>query len=199
MAVDNQIMDASYKQDLLDILYTKSFLFDPAKGFTLSSGEKSDVYIDVKKTVLSSIGMELVGFAFFQELKNEPIDAVGGLSLGADPIAFATALVSTMNNKYLDAFIVRKEPKAHGTEKWIEGSLQKGATVVVVDDVVTTGASIITAIERMREAGFEVRRSWALVDREEGGKENIQEKAKCRFDAIFTKSDLIELHKEQSK
>jgi orotate phosphoribosyltransferase len=192
-------MDADYKQDLLDILYTKSFLFDPAKGFTLSSGVKSDVYIDVKKTVLSSIGMELVGFAFFQELKNEPIDAVGGLSLGADPISFATALVSTMNNKYLDAFIVRKEPKAHGTEKWIEGSLQKGATVVVLDDVVTTGASIITAIERMREAGFVVRRSWALVDREEGGKENIQEKAKCRFDAIFTKTDLLELHKEQSK
>lgn len=199
MAVDNQIMDSDYKQDLLDILYTKSFLYDPNKGFTLSSGAKSDVYIDVKKTVLCSIGMELVGYAFYQEFKNEPIDAVGGLTLGADPIAVVTALVSTLRNRYIDAFIVRKEPKKHGTEKWIEGSLAKGASVIVIDDVVTSGASIITAVERVREAGYNVRRSWALVDREEGGMDNIQNTAKCKFDAIFTKSDLLEFHKEQSK
>ncbi len=199
MAVDNQIMDSDYKQDLLDILYTKSFLYDPNKGFTLSSGVKSDVYIDVKKTVLCSIGMELVGYAFYQEFKNEPIDAIGGLTLGADPIAVVTALVSSLRNRYLDAFIVRKEPKKHGTERWIEGSLQPGASVIVIDDVVTSGASIITAIERVREAGYNVRRSWALVDREEGGRDNIQDTAKCKFDAIYTKSDFLEFHKEQSK
>jgi len=199
MEPDQQIMMQDYKKDLLDIIYAKSFLYDPEEGFTLSSGQKSDVYIDAKKTVLNSIGMELTGFAFFQVLKNEAVDAVGGLTMGADGIVYATALTSTMNNKMLDAFIIRKEPKEHGTRKWIEGPVREGAWVAIVEDVVTTGASIIKAVERSREAGFNVRRVIALVDREEGGAEEVREKTGLKLESILTKSDLIEVHKKASK
>ncbi len=199
MSLDYQVMDQDYKKSLLETLYTRSFIFDAEKGFTLSSGQKSDVYIDAKKTVLSAEGMEGVGFAFFQELKLEPIDGIGGMTLGADPIAYATALVSTMNGKPLDVFIVRKEPKKHGTERWIEGNLKPGAWVCVVEDVVTTGASAIVAVQKAREFGYQVRRVLALVDREEGGKENIQNQAKVKFDALFTKTDFLELYRKEQK
>lgn len=198
MDLEHQVMDQDYKKELLDILYARSFKYDPENGFTLTSGKKSDVYIDVKKTALSAEAMELIGFAYFRELKLEPIDAIGGMTLGADPIAYAAALVSTMNGKYLDAFVIRKEPKKHGTMQWIEGNVKPGAWVCIVEDVVTTGESTIKAIERAREAGLQVRRVLAFVDREEGGAERIKEVAKCRVDAIFTKSDLMELYKKHN-
>ncbi len=197
--VDQQIMQQSYKQNLLEALYVRSFMYDPDCGFTLSSGEKSEVYIDTKRTVYNSIGMELVGYAFYQELQNAPIDALGGLTLGADGIAMATALICNMRNKLLDVFVIRKDPKKHGTRRWIEGGVKKGADVLIVDDVVTTGASIITAVERAREEGLNVRKAMALVDREEGGAENIMEQTGLRFSAIITKSELIALHREREE
>ncbi len=199
MSLDHQVMEQEYKKALLDTLYTRSFNFDSEKGFTLSSGQKSDVYIDAKKTVLSAEGMEAVGYAFFQELKLEPIDGIGGMTLGADPIAYATALISTLNGKPLDVFIVRKEPKKHGTQQWIEGNLKPGSWVAIVEDVVTTGASTILAVQRAREYGFQVRKVLALVDRQEGGKENIEKEAKVKFDSLFTKADLVEFHIKQEK
>lgn len=196
MSVDQQIMLQEYKKDLLDVIYVRSFQHDPDSGFTLSSGKKSDVYIDIKKTALSAEGMELLGYAFFQELKMAPVDGIGGLTLGADPIAYAAALTSTINGKFLDVFIVRKEPKKHGTMQWIEGNLKPGAWVCVVDDVVTTGASTITAIKRAREAGLEVKKVMAVVDREEGGAENILKETGLKLEPLFTKTDLLELHKK---
>jgi orotate phosphoribosyltransferase len=199
MAVDQQIMEQDYKRDLLEVLYTRSFMYDPDKKFKLASGVESDVYIDAKKTALNSMGMELVGFAIFQELKNDPVDAVGGLTLGADAVAYSTALIGTMRNKMLDAFVVRKEPKSHGTQKWIEGDLRKDAWAIVIEDVVTTGSSAITAVERLREAGVTVNKVIALIDREEGGRENIEKKTNCKFVSIFTKSDLLEFHDKVKK
>lgn len=199
MDVDQQIMSEDYKKDLLEILYSRSFKYDPDKGFTLSSGQKSDVYIDVKKTALSAEAMELIGYAFFIKLKLEPVDCVGGLTLGADPIAYATALVSTMHGKFLDAFVIRKKPKEHGTEQWIEGNIRKDAWAVIIEDVVTTGASTLKAIERAREAGMQVRKVIALVDREEGGKDKIEKEGRVKFDWIFTKSDLLEVHERHMK
>ncbi|MFQ5466168.1 MAG: orotate phosphoribosyltransferase [Thermodesulfobacteriota bacterium] len=199
MDVDQQIMLEDYKKDLLEILYARSFQLDPDKGFTLASGAKSDVYIDVKKTALSAEAMELVGYAFFVKLKLEPVDCVGGLTLGADPLAYAAALVSTMHGKYLDAFVVRKEPKAHGTQKWIEGNVREDAWAVIIEDVVTTGESTIKAIERAREAGMQVRKVIAFVDREEGGKERIEKEGHVKFDWIFTKSDLLEVHEKHEE
>lgn len=196
---DQQVMQQSYKQNLLEALYIRSFMYDPDCGFTLSSGEKSEVYIDSKRTVYNSLGMELVGFAFYSELQNAPIDALGGLTLGADGIAMATAMICNMRNKLLDVFVIRKEAKKHGTRKWLEGGVKKDADVLVVDDVVTTGASIITAVERAREEGLNVRKAMALVDREEGGAENIMEKTGLRFSAIVTKTELLELHRKQQE
>lgn len=197
--LDSQVMDQDFKQELLDILYVRSFKYDPDNGFLLTSGKKSDVYIDVKKTSLCSEAMELIGFTFFNILKIEPVDAIGGMTLGADPIAYAAAMYCTTHGKYLDAFVIRKEPKKHGTQQWIEGNVQPGAWVVIVEDVVTTGGSTLKAIERARESGLQVRRVIALVDREEGGKENIETNAKVPFDSVFTKSELIALHKKRNQ
>lgn len=157
------------REQLLKIIFENSFCFDPDFGFTLASGTKSDVYIDIKKTVLSSEGMELVGRVVFDEIKDLDVDGVGGLTLGADPIAYTAALVGNMSGKPLEAFVIRKETKKHGTMRWLEGNLKAGAKVVIIDDVVTTGGSTIKAIERATEAGLEVVLVLALVDREEGG------------------------------
>ena len=186
------------REKLLKMIFEKSFRYDPDFGFQLASGTKSDVYIDVKKTVLSSGGMELVGRIVFDAIKDLDVEGVGGLTLGADPIAYAAALVSNMNNKPLEAFVIRKETKKHGTRRWLEGNLNEGARVVIIDDVITTGGSTIKAIERAVEAGLEVALVLALVDREEGGRENIAKICPAPFKAIFTKRDLLALQKKAS-
>ena len=194
----HQIMDEDYKKELLDILYTKSFRYDEA-GFTLASGKKSNYYVDVKKTALSSVAMELIGYAYFQKLKLAPIDAIGGMTLGADPIAYAAALVCTLRGKYLDVFIVRKEAKGHGTQAWIEGDVKPDANVVVVEDVITTGGSTVKAVQKAKEAGLNGLRVIALLDREEGGAANIEKETGVKVDSIFTMSDLLEVHKKKQE
>ncbi len=190
------VMEQDYWKHLLQVLYVRSFKYDPEGGFTLSSGQKSDVYIDVKKTSLSSEGMQLVGYACYQELKLAPVDGIGGLTLGADPIAYATAMVSTQYGKPLDVFVVRKEPKGHGTQQWIEGNLQAGANVAIIEDVLTTGASAIQAVKKAREAGLNVIGVLALVDREEGGADNVLKECNCKVKSLYKKSDLMELHEK---
>ncbi|HZX36190.1 MAG TPA: orotate phosphoribosyltransferase [Thermodesulfobacteriota bacterium] len=179
------------RDKLLNILFEKSFRYDPDKGFLLSSGAKSDMYVDAKKTVLSAEGMVLTGRLLFERIKNDSIDGIGGLTLGADPLAYAAALVSNMEGKPLNVFIVRKEPKKHGTEQWIEGPLKPGARVVIVDDVVTTGASTIKAVEKAIKAGFKVVKALVLLDREEGGRQNVEKH--CAFESLFTRKDLLDL------
>lgn len=184
-------------ENLLHILYERSFRYDPQFGFLLSSGAKSDMYVDAKKTVLSAEGMVLTGKLLFERVKNDSIDGIGGLTLGADPLAYAAALVSNMEGKPLNVFIVRKEPKKHGTEQQIEGPLKAGARVVVVDDVVTTGASTIKAIESATAAGFEVVKALVLLDREEGGRQNVEQY--CPFESLFTRKDLLDLRAKKLK
>jgi len=189
-------MEEDYKKDLLHTLYSNSFKYSE-EGFTLSSGKKSNVYIDVKKTALSAVAFEPIGYAFFQKLKLAPIDAIGGMTLGADPIAYAAAFMCTLRGKYLDIFIVRKEAKGHGTQAAIEGPVKSGANVVIVEDVITTGASTIKAVNSAKEAGFNVLRVIPLLDREEGGVENIEKETGVKVDPIFTMTDLMEVHKKQ--
>jgi len=196
---EQNIMEQDYKQHLLEILLVRSFRYDPDKGFTLASGEKSDVYIDVKKTALSPEGMQLIGYACYQEIKLAPVDAIGGLTLGADPIAYATAMVANQYCKPVDVFIVRKEPKAHGTQQWIEGNLKPGANVVILEDVLTTGGSTIKAIKRAEEAGYNVIGVLALVDREEGGVANVLKECNCKVRSVFKKSELLELYKKDEE
>ncbi len=177
---------------LLKLLYENSFRYSK-DGFTLSSGKKSDVYIDVKKTVLAPEGLDAVGRVFYENIKDDDIDGIGGLTLGADPIAYSAALISKLNGKPIHVFIVRKEEKKHGTQKLIEGSLTKGAKVIVIDDVVTTGGSTIDAIKKAEEAGFIITKVLALIDREEGGSENIKKETGLELESIFTRSDFLKL------
>jgi orotate phosphoribosyltransferase len=158
----------------------------------LASGRESDFYIDTKQASLSAEGHYLVGRLVLKEVRALVPDAqaVGGMTMGADPIASAVSLTSWLHASPLPAFYVRKEPKAHGTAQWIEGKkgLPSPAQVVVVEDVVTTGASTLKAIERSRQEGLHVLGVVALVDRQEGGKEAV-EAAGVPLRSLFVRSD----------
>lgn len=161
---------------------------------TLASGRKSTFYFDGKQTTLHPRGAVLVGKAFFDELKHfpGPINGVGGLTMGADPIATALSMTSSLAGDPIPAFIIRKEPKGHGTGQWLEGrkNLVPGARVVIVEDVLTTGGSALKAVERAREEGLEVVGIISLVDREEGGREAVEAQG-LALRAIFTKSQVV--------
>ncbi len=179
------------KSRLLALLRELSF---ERRKVILASGKESDFYVDCKRTALTAEGHVLVGRCLFAELRKiRPlVRGVGGLTLGADPIASAVALTSFLEGEAVDAFIVRKEPKGHGTGQWIEGrkTIPDGSRVVVLEDVVTTGGSALKAIERCRAEKLEPVACLALVDRLEGGREAI-EAAGVPLTALFTRKDFI--------
>lgn len=179
----------SDRQRLLTLLTEKSYA---KKKVVLSSGRESDFYIDCKKTALLAEGHWLVGRLLFSEIRAQSPEAVavGGLTMGADPLASAVSLVSHLGGAPLHAFLVRKEPKGHGTGQWIEGlsAIAEGAKVAVVEDVITTGASAIKAVERARAEGLEPVAAFALVDRQEGGREAI-EALGVKVHSLFTRED----------
>lgn len=171
---------------LLEIIKKRSYF----KGkFVLASGKQSDYYIDGKLTTLDPEGAYLTGKLFFEKICEvaPQAKAVGGLTLGADPIVSAISVFSHLQSKPLKAFIVRKEPKGHGTGAWIEGAknLKEGEKVVIVEDVATTGSSSIKAVEKAKEAGFDVICVIALVDRKEGAEENLN-KMGIKFYSLFS-------------
>jgi orotate phosphoribosyltransferase len=179
------------RQRLFELMKTLSF---ERRQVTLSSGKPSDFYVDSKQTVLSAEGHFLVGQLFLALIEKHcpEIEAVGGLTMGADPLASAVATLSFISGRPRAAFYVRKEPKGHGTQKWIEGEklLRPGMPVCIVEDVVTTGASTIKAIERARLHDLKVVHVLALVDRqEEGGREAVAKEAPLT--ALFTKADFL--------
>jgi orotate phosphoribosyltransferase len=195
---------------LLELLRTLSF---ERRKVVLASGKESDFYIDCKRTALTAEGHVLVGRLLFEKVRRlrPPVRGVGGLTLGADPIASAVALTSFLEDERqraqgqpdaaahqgppgitVDAFIVRKEPKGHGTGQWIEGrkTIPDGSRVVVIEDVVTTGGSALKAIERCRAENLEPVACLALVDRMEGGREAIEAQG-VPLDALYTRKDFI--------
>jgi len=179
------------RQELLRLLATKSFRLGQ---FKLSSGGTSDYYLDCRTTTLDARGAQLTGQVFLNEIctRGWNVQAIGGLTLGADPIVVAVAVTSgTMHG-----FLVRKAEKQHGTGQRIEGFREKGARVVIVDDVCTTGASTIQAIEAAREFGFEIVGVMCLVDREEaGGRSNVEKAAApAPFVAVCTASEVRREH-----
>ncbi len=179
----------SMRRELLALIREKSYEERPV---TLASGRKSNFYVDGKQTSLHPKGAQLIGRLFCDRLDRfGKTDAVGGLTLGADPLATATSLVSGLSGDGIPAFIVRKEPKGHGTQSWIEGkkNLAPGARVVVLEDVVTTGGSSLKAVERIEAEGYQVAGVLALVDRQEGGREALESRG-YRFEAIFTKEEI---------
>lgn len=158
--------------------------------FTLASGRKSNYYINGKLTTLDARGAYLVARTFLAMLADDVPDAVGGLTLGADPIIGAMLALAGLEDLSLRGCIVRKQSKDHGTKSLVEGTLREGDRVVVVEDVVTTGGSSMQAIEAVRALGCTVDRVVAIVDREEGGKAAL-EAAGCRLEAIFTADELL--------
>jgi orotate phosphoribosyltransferase len=174
------------KKIIIELSYEK-------RNVVLASGRASDFYFDGKQTTLHPEGGYLTGKLFFESIRDvEGVEGVGGLTLGADPIATATSVVSFLEGKPIPGFIIRKEPKGHGTGAWLEGrkNLKPGARVVIVEDVVTSGGSSIKAIKRAEEEGLTVLGVVTLVDREEGGRENI-EKEGYWMKSIFTKAEIL--------
>lgn len=159
--------------------------------FILSSGARSSYYLDARMVTLSSEGSALVGEVFIDALRNLDVDAVAGLTVGADPIVTAIAVMSSLSSRRLDGLIVRKEQKEHGAGRRIEGPWRPGLRVAVVDDTLTTGASSLEAARVVEGAGGEVGAVWALIDREQGARQAV-ERAGYAFGAVFTASDLID-------
>lgn len=179
------------RQKLLSTLAHKSFRLGE---FTLSSGATSDYYVDCRTTTLDAKGSRLTGEVFLEEIRQREWkpQAIGGLTMGADPIVVAVSVVSGD----LDGFLVRKAEKQHGTGQRIEGFREKGARVVIVDDVCTTGASTVQAIEAAREFGFEVVGVMCLVEREEAnGRQSVEKaSAPAPFVSIFTADEVRKQH-----
>ncbi|MCX7858358.1 MAG: orotate phosphoribosyltransferase [Deltaproteobacteria bacterium] len=160
--------------------------------FTLKSGKKSNFYIDARETTLNPEGMYLTGLILYEEVKKiAGVSAVGGVSVGADPLVCATVLYSYTKGDPIKGFFIRKEPKGHGRNLWLEGgkNLEKGEAVVILEDVVTTGGSSLRAIEIAEKEDLSIKGVIALIDREEGGREAIEGKGYF-FNSIFTLKDL---------
>lgn len=161
----------------LDALYQLLADRSAQRGrFTLSSGRESTLYIDARLTTMSPEGLVLIGTLGLEALERSDwnVQAVGGLTLGADPVAYAIAYRSALEDRPVRAFTVRKEPKGHGTGRVIEGPFQQGDRVAVVEDVITTGGSALRAASAVRENGGLVMGVLAIVDRNEGGREALE-------------------------
>jgi orotate phosphoribosyltransferase len=199
-------MPTEHRLALLNLIARHSFKLG---DFTLASGQKSDYYIDCRITTLHAEGGRLSGLVLYDLIRQHipHAEAVGGLTMGADPLVSNTASASAWYalqsgldpsdpaTPLLQGFLVRKAEKTHGTGRRIEGFLKKGAPVVIVDDVCTTGGSTITSIEAAREAGMTVAGVLCLVDREQGGRAHIEAAAAgAPFLSVFTASDVRAAH-----
>lgn len=160
--------------------------------FVLASGARSSFYIDARLTTMSGAGQLLIGRLGLAEIdaRGWRPESVGGLTLGADPVAYAIAHAAATAQRDLDAFTVRKQPKAHGTGSLVEGNLRDGANVVIVEDVITSGGSALQAVTAVTAAGGRIEGVLALVDREEGGRARIED-AGYDVAALFTAAELL--------
>ncbi|RZU40288.1 orotate phosphoribosyltransferase [Edaphobacter modestus] len=188
------------RTDLLNLIATHSFRLG---DFTLASGQKSDYYIDCRTTTLHAEGGRLSGLLLYDLIRQHfpQAEAVGGLTMGADPVVSNTASASAWHHLHhkhdpvVHGFLVRKAEKTHGTGRRLEGFHKLGAHVVIVDDVCTTGGSTITAIEATKESGMNVIGVLCLVDREQGGRANIEAAAPhAPFYSVFTANDVRAAH-----
>ena len=187
------------KTELTRLLCEKSFQYNDKPVFKLASGGTSQYYVNCKPVTLSPRGLYLVGHLMFAAIRDKHVDAVGGLTFGADPIAVATAFVSEIEGAPVKAFSIRKTQKDHGIVKWIEGDLAPDNRVSIVEDVVTTGGSTIKAIERARSEGLRIVSVVTLIDRQEGGMDNIRKLVPdADVSAIITREELVACYREMN-
>jgi orotate phosphoribosyltransferase len=173
---------------LAELLLEKSFL----RGeMTLTSGKRSSYYFDCKQTALHPEGAFLLGSLLFERLHGD-VEGIGGMTLGADPLVSAVSLVSYHRGRPLPGFIVRKKPKGHGTGEYLEGmaNFRAGQNVAVLEDVVTTGGSLLDAVRRARDGGLWVTQIVCILDREEGGSQRAAEEG-YRLESVFTATELL--------
>jgi orotate phosphoribosyltransferase len=183
------------KNRLIELIIEKAFKYSEEPVFKLVSGRMSNYYFNCKAITLKPEGMYLIGNIIVDLIINLEIKGIGGLTLGADPIADAVAYTSYLKKNPIEAFVVRKSAKSHGTMQWIEGNIASGDRVVIVDDVITTGKSTLEAITRAKEAGLEIVKVIALIDRQEGGREAIKELG-YNVEAIVTREEVMEKYKK---
>ncbi len=188
------------KRRLIEIFHRTSFKSSSKPVFRLASGKLSEYYIDCKQALSEPEARFLIGELIFDLTENEAFDAVGGLELGAYPIATSVSdRIYCNTGKAVRAFVVRKEPKTHGVTNLVAGHVEKGDKTLIVDDVVTTGGSTIRAIRVARQEGLSVQRVVVLVDREEDdGRKNIEAEG-VKFNALLTLSDLRELDNDSAQ
>jgi orotate phosphoribosyltransferase len=189
MAGMNDSERTQLRRRLLKML-KDSFVYSTEPIFTLASGRKSHFYIDCKKVTLDPEGAFLTGLLFLDRIDGLEADAIGGLTLGADPIVSVVAVLSFERGEPVPAFIVRKDPKPYGVQPFIEGNLTREARVAVVDDVLTGGRSTERTIRLIEETGCRVVKVIALIDRKEGGAERL-EKLGFEVESLFTVEDLL--------
>jgi orotate phosphoribosyltransferase len=185
------------KDRLIRLIFDKAFKYSTEPTFKLVSGRMSNYYFNCKAVTLHPEGMYLIGNIIFDMINQKGVKGIGGLTLGADPIADAVAYTSYLKNSPIEAFVVRKTAKAHGTMQWIEGNIGTGDRVAIVDDVITTGKSTIEAIQKAREGGLDVISVIALVDRQEGGKENIEELG-YTVETVVTREEVMSLYRAKN-
>ena len=180
------------RERLKQIILERSFQWSDKAEFRLASGNWSHFYFNCKKTTMDPEGAHLVGQAIFRAVRDRDIDGVGGLTLGADPMAAAAMHAAWDGGHRIKQFVVRKELKDHGSIRWIEGNVKPGENVIILEDVITTGGSTIKAIERAREDGLNICGVLILVDREEeGGADQIRKHNPGPVEALFTRSELM--------
>jgi orotate phosphoribosyltransferase len=176
------------KKELLALLKKEAFF---KKKIVLSSGKASNYYIDVRKVSLSPRGIYLISHLVYRFISKKAIDAVGGPTLGADPIVGGICFLAYRDKKSLKGFLVRKSPKKHGRQKLIEGqALAPGDRAVIIDDVATSGSSLIKAIEVLRQEKVKIISALVVVDRQEGARKNLAG-YDCPLVSLFTKSDFL--------
>jgi orotate phosphoribosyltransferase len=187
-------LSGNMKKRLIELIIEKAFKYSEEPVFKLVSGRVSNYYFNCKAVALHPEGMHLIGNLIFEMIRDLGIKGIGGLTLGADPIAYAVAYTSFLKGNPIEAFIVRKTPKSHGTMQLIEGNVKKGDRVVIVDDVITTGKSTIEAITKAKEESLEIVKVIAFIDRQEGGREAI-EALGYKVDSVITRDEVMKIYK----
>jgi orotate phosphoribosyltransferase len=187
-------MSSVLKKRLVELVLEKAFEYSEEPVFKLVSGRMSNYYFNCKAVALHPEGMHLIGNLIFEMIKDLGVKGIGGLTLGADPIAYAVAYSSFLKGNPIEAFIVRKTPKSHGTMQLIEGNVKKGDRIVIVDDVITTGKSTIEAITKAKEEGLEIVKVITFIDRQEGGREAI-EALGYKVVSVITRAEVMELYR----